>query len=70
MKSKHSDRAPMVRKALSLKSSQKRLDAREHRILTLRFVEESTLESIGKGLGITRERVRQIEAKAVEKLLA
>ena len=27
-----------------------------------------TLEQIGKGFGVTRERIRQIEAKAIRKL--
>jgi len=30
--------------------------------------ELETLEMIGKGLGVTRERIRQIEAKALRKL--
>jgi RNA polymerase primary sigma factor len=48
------------------------LAPREQRILRMRFgiggVEEHTLEEVGKIFGVTRERIRQIEAKALEKL--
>lgn len=50
----------------------KALNPREERILRMRFGigynEESTLEEIGKTLGVTRERIRQIEAVALKKL--
>jgi RNA polymerase primary sigma factor len=49
-----------------------RLDARERRILTSRYgidgTDEHTLEHLGRELGVTKERVRQIEARAREKL--
>ena len=45
---------------------------REKRVLQLRFGLEDgrsrTLEEVGRELGVTRERVRQIEAKALHKL--
>jgi len=44
----------------------------EREVITLRFglndEDTLTLESIGKRFGVTRERIRQIEAKAIEKL--
>jgi RNA polymerase primary sigma factor len=49
-----------------------RLDDRERQILVGRFgiggAREQTLKQIGKELGITKERVRQIESRAREKL--
>jgi RNA polymerase primary sigma factor len=49
------------------------LPERERRILELRFGfdgEPSTLEAIGHELGLTRERVRQLEAQALARLAA
>ena len=37
--------------------------------LKLRFEEYQTLEAVGNQIGVTRERVRQIETKAIRKLL-
>lgn len=49
-----------------------KLDTREARILRLRFgidtPEPMTLKAIGKRFGLTRERVRQMEQQALEKL--
>jgi RNA polymerase primary sigma factor len=49
-----------------------RLDDRERRIIVSRFgingAGERTLEQLGKELGITKERVRQIESRAQDKL--
>jgi RNA polymerase primary sigma factor len=48
------------------------LDARERQILSLRYDTNgecsSTLEEVGRELGVTRERVRQIESRALRKL--
>jgi RNA polymerase primary sigma factor len=49
-----------------------RLDERERRIIISRFgingANEQTLEQLGRELGITKERVRQIESRAQDKL--
>ena len=48
------------------------LSENEKTILTLRFglddKEPQTLDTIGRSFGVTRERIRQIEAKSLEKL--
>jgi RNA polymerase primary sigma factor len=47
------------------------LTPREERILRMRFgigTASHTLEQVGKTFGVTRERIRQIEAKALQKL--
>lgn len=48
------------------------LNPRERRVLELRFGlrdgKSRTLEEVGKEFGVTRERIRQIEAKALRKL--
>ena len=49
-----------------------RLDDRERRIIVSRYglngASEKTLEQLGRELGITKERVRQIESRAQDKL--
>jgi RNA polymerase primary sigma factor len=49
-----------------------RLNDRERRILISRYgiggADEQTLEQLGRELGVTKERVRQIESRAQEKL--
>ena len=48
------------------------LSERERRVLELRFGlvdgQSRTLEEVGEEFGVTRERIRQIEAKALRKL--
>ena len=48
------------------------LDPREQKILKMRFGLEDgvthTLEEVGEEFGVTRERIRQIESKALEKI--
>jgi RNA polymerase primary sigma factor len=48
------------------------LDGREQRVIRLRFGLDDghprTLEEVGRAFGLTRERIRQIEARALRKL--
>ena len=58
-----------LREALKILSS---LTAREERVLRMRFGigmnSDHTLEEVGQQFSVTRERIRQIEAKALRKL--
>ena len=60
------------RMKLAVKGMLDKLDAREQQIIISRFgiddAAEKTLEQLGRELGITKERVRQIESRAQEKL--
>ena len=65
----------MVSESLLGEELQEALDAlgdRESRVLRLRYGLDDghpqTLEEVGKVFGVTRERIRQIEAKAIRKL--
>jgi len=55
-----------------VKDAIKTLSAREQKILEMRFGLSDgvthTLEEVGQEFGVTRERIRQIEAKALEKI--
>lgn len=44
------------------------LDEREQKVITGRFFEDKTLDDLGDVLGVSRERVRQIENRALRKL--
>ena len=50
----------------------KSLTPREEKVLKMRFgidvASEHTLEEVGKDFSVTRERIRQIEVKALRKL--
>jgi RNA polymerase primary sigma factor len=62
----HADLSERMRQALES------LTPREQRILRMRFglgaQHEHTLEEVGRDFNVTRERIRQIEAKALRKL--
>jgi RNA polymerase sigma factor (sigma-70 family) len=65
--SMQSDRISKIRRVL------KRLDDRERQIIVGRFgldhsKEPQTLKEVGAELGVTKERIRQIEARALNKL--
>ena len=57
----------------TIKEALSTLTAREERIIRLRFgigvKGDHTLEEVGEQFKVTRERIRQIEAKAMRKLL-
>ena len=44
------------------------LDDRENGVIQMRYFEKMTLEQIGRQYGVTRERIRQVEARAIRKL--
>lgn len=44
------------------------LSERAFRILTLRFIDGKDLEETAQIMGLTRERVRQIESKAIHQM--
>jgi RNA polymerase primary sigma factor len=66
------DLAAQSMEAAALRASLTRLDAREREVLCLRFgllnEQPLTLEEVGRRFDLTRERIRQIEAKALTKL--
>ena len=48
------------------------LDEREHKVIDARYgldgSKPSTLEEVGRELGVTRERIRQLQCRAIEKM--
>jgi RNA polymerase sigma-32 factor len=54
----------------AVRSALRRLDPRERRIVHARFLsdEPCTLEALGKELGVSKERVRQLEVRVRDKL--
>lgn len=53
----------------NIKGMTGRFNNREKEVLQYRFIEKLTLQEIGKIYGITNNRIRQIEAKALRKLM-
>lgn len=68
----HEYESAVKRMQEAVKTMLGRLDDREQRIIVSRYglggASEQTLEQLGRELGITKERVRQIESRAQEKL--
>ena len=68
----HEYESSLKRMQEAIKGMLDRLDDRERLIITSRFglggQAERTLEQLGRELGITKERVRQIESRGVDKL--
>jgi RNA polymerase primary sigma factor len=68
----HEYESSLKRMQEAIKGMLDRLDERERLIITSRFglggTSERTLEQLGRELGITKERVRQIESRGVDKL--
>ncbi len=68
----HEYESALKRMQEAVKGMLGRLDDRERRIIISRFglggATEQTLEQLGRELGITKERVRQIESRAQDKL--
>lgn len=54
----------------AVRSAIRRLDKRERRIVRARFLSDDpcTLEALGKELGVSKERVRQLEVRVRDKL--
>ena len=67
-----SDAASLTMLHAALEDVLHTLIPRERRVIQLRFGltdgHQRTLEEVGKRFGVTRERIRQIEAKALRKL--
>ncbi len=66
------ERAAKILTLETLRGALEQLTLRERRVLQLRYglggEQPQTLEAIGRALAVTRERARQIESRALEKL--
>ncbi|MEA2354740.1 MAG: polymerase primary sigma factor [Solirubrobacteraceae bacterium] len=66
------ERAAKILRLEALRGALEQLSHRERRVLELRYglggEQPRTLEAIGRSLTVTRERARQIESRALEKL--
>ena len=51
-----------------IKKARKYLTPREYQILKWRWHEHKTLEEVSQEFGVTRERIRQMERKILDKL--
>jgi RNA polymerase primary sigma factor len=51
-----------------LKSLRKLFTPKEYKVMKMRFHERQNLETVGREFGVTRERIRQIEGKALMKI--
>ncbi len=60
--------AQQVLTANTVRKSLTSLTPREEQVIRRRFFEEESLEQVGERFGVNRERVRQIEMKALRKL--
>jgi len=69
MDSKQEGRREMFNKLIGLGIlSTASLENKEARVFDIRFIQQRSLEEAGKELGLTRERVRQIQTNAIGKL--
>ena len=66
----YADREELEKRSKLLSSAMEKLDPREQYIIQKRRLSDNvaTLEELGSEFGISRERVRQVEVKAFEKL--
>ena len=66
----YADREELEKRSKLLSSAMEKLDPREQYIIRKRRLSDNTatLEELGSEFGISRERVRQVEVKAFEKL--
>lgn len=62
------DRIQVRRYAQVLRRAMRVLTSREQYVLQKRFMYDETLLEIGKALGVSRQRIEQVEKKAITKL--